>query len=85
MSLKESVSEKLSRERHELVNIIESRYELLAELLSARVLTHRQLEELEETKTAYKRNDYIVYEGPASAAVYAIPATKFKAMYRVDK
>jgi hypothetical protein len=38
-----------------------------------------------EGETGYKRNDYIVYEGPASPAVYAITAAKFKSMYRVDK
>jgi hypothetical protein len=38
-----------------------------------------------EGETAYKRNDYIVYEGPAAEPGYAIPAAKFKSMYRVDK
>ena len=38
-----------------------------------------------EGETAYKRNDYIVYEGPATPAIYAITAAKFKSMYRIDK
>ena len=62
MSLKESVTEKLSRERHELVNIIESRYELLAELLSARVLNEEQLAELQETNNLFKRNKTLLGE-----------------------